>query len=212
MSILPLEHGPVVVGAGRLTFDAVVRCGERVEVIGGQAGGTCGNVLAALAYLGWQAYPLADLGVDDPGDCILCDLARCGVHLDLIDCPVGLETPVVIHRIESTPAGPNHSFTARCPFCDLPLPDYEPVPVERVVDRLSRVPVAQAIFFDRDSAGALQLARHCRANGALVVYEPNYAGPEVDLAAALAVAHVVKVSADVLPGFADALPPGPAAW
>src|SRR5438445_330736 len=52
----------VAVGVGRLTLDVIVRGDEAAR---SQAGGTCGNVMADLAYLGWQAYPLTDLG-DEP--------------------------------------------------------------------------------------------------------------------------------------------------
>jgi len=54
---------PVVVGTGRLTLDVIVRQGATPRC---QAGGTCGNVLANLAWLGWDAYPLTDLGADEP--------------------------------------------------------------------------------------------------------------------------------------------------
>src|SRR6516165_2186734 len=45
-----------------------------------RAGGTCGNVLAALAYLGWTSYPIARLGDDPAGRALANDLARWGVR------------------------------------------------------------------------------------------------------------------------------------
>src|SRR5262249_42459079 len=79
-----------------------------------------------------------------------------------------------------------------------------------VLERLPRVPAAKAFFFDRDSEGSLLLARHCLEQGALVVYEPNYAGKEVQLHEALGVAHVLKFSRDRLPDLAARSPEGPA--
>src|SRR5262245_37418368 len=195
----PAGPDPVAVGTGRLTLDVIVRTGGPPAKALSQAGGTCGNVLADLAYLGWSAHPLTDLGDDDPGRRFVHDLARWGVRLDLVRHFADQETPVIVHHIRQTDQGPSHSFSSRCPFCDRRLRYFEPVPAERVRERLPQVPAAQAFFFDRDSEGALLLARHCRQRGALVVYEPNYAGPESDLDGALAVADVLKFARDKLP-------------
>jgi fructokinase len=192
----------VAVGTGRLTLDVIVRDGEPPAAARSQAGGTCGNVLANLAYLGWQAYPLTDLGDDDPGRRFVADLARFGVHLDLVRHLPGQQTPVIVHHIRHTAAGAVHSFSSRCPVCHGRLRYYEPVPTESVRDRLPLVPAARAVFFDRDSEGALLLARHCAAGGALVVHEPNYAGKETLFDEALQVAHILKFSRDRLPGLA----------
>src|SRR5262245_25670656 len=154
----------VAVGTGRLTLDVIVRTGAAPRC---QAGGTCGNVLANLAYLGWQAWPLADLGDDDPGERFCQDLARCGTRLDLIRrCP-GEETPVIVHHIHDAPGGAKHRFSSLCPFCRRELRYFEPVPMQGVIDRLPAVPDARAFFFDRDSEGAFLLARHCATKGAL---------------------------------------------
>jgi fructokinase len=186
----------VAVGTGRLTLDVIVRDGEPPR---SQAGGTCGNVLCNLAYLGWQVHPLTDLGDDDPGERFCSDLTRWGVHLDLIRRIPCEQTPVIIHHIRDTDHGAVHSFSSRCPFCGRKLRYYEPVAADAVRQRLPIVPDAKAFFFDRDSEGALLLARHCRDRGALVVYEPNYAGKESNLDGALAVAHVLKFSRERLP-------------
>jgi fructokinase len=190
----------VAVGAGRLTLDVIVRDGHPPLA---QAGGTCGNVLATLAYLGWQTYPLADLGEDDPGRRFLQDLLRWGVHSDLIRSLSGERTPVIIHHIRESETGATHSFSSCCPFCRSRLRYYEPVPLEAVRERLPLVPPARAFFFDRDSEGAVLLARHCAERGALVVFEPNYAGKETNFPEALEVAHVLKYARDKLPGLED---------
>jgi sugar/nucleoside kinase (ribokinase family) len=190
---------PVVVGAGRLTLDVLVRDGEPRELARAQAGGTCGNVLTNLACLGWDAYPLADVGHDEAGRRYRRDLERWGVRLDLVADCADQETPVIVHHLRDG----EHSFSSRCPFCGYDLQYYEPVPLGRVEERLPRVPRADVFFFDRDSPGSLLLARHCRDQGALVVYEPNYAGPESQLDEALAVAHVLKFSRDKLGELAE---------
>jgi sugar/nucleoside kinase (ribokinase family) len=195
----PPLAGAVVVGTGRLTLDVIVRSGGAPVPARSQAGGTCGNVLANLAYLGWQAYPLTDLGDDDPGLRFAADMQRWGVRLDLVRRLPEEQTPVIIHHIRYGDGGAVHSFSSRCPFCGQKLRYYEPVPTLSVRDRLPAVPGAKAFFFDRDSEGALLLAEHCAAKGALVVFEPNYAGRETMFPQALRLAHVLKYSRDRLP-------------
>ena len=48
---------PTVVGTGLVALDVVVS-GDDVKYF---AGGTCGNVLTCLSYLGWDAKPVARL-------------------------------------------------------------------------------------------------------------------------------------------------------
>src|SRR5262249_35247253 len=108
----------------------------------------------------------------------------------------------IIHHIRRAHGGAVHSFSSRCPFCGRRLQYYEPVPPTRVEERLPLVPKAPAFFFDRDSEGALLLARRCRGQGAPVVDEPTDAGPESDLDGALAAADVLKFSRDKLGGLA----------
>jgi fructokinase len=201
----------VAVGTGRLTLDVIVRTGGgNPSPPRSQAGGTCGNVLANLAYLGWSCYPLTDLGDDDPGARFVGDLERWGVRVDLIRRLEGEQTPVIIHHIRETPppsaerpsaerTAATHSFSSRCPFCGRRLRYYEPLAAKAVLDRLPAVPPTRVCFFDRDSEGALLLARHCSGRGALVVFEPNYAGRETLFPEALASAHVLKYARDKLP-------------
>lgn len=204
----PVFPDTSAVGTGRLTLDVIVREGTIPPC--SQAGGTCGNVMTNLACLGWQSYPLTDLGDDDPGQRFCDDLARWGVRLDLIRRVPGEQTPVIIHHIRHSENQVAHSFSSRCPFCHQRLRNYEPVPTPAVRERLPLVPLAKAFFFDRDSEGALLLARHCRERGALVIYEPNYAGKESQLADALPLAHVLKFSRERLPHLAALPLDGPA--
>src|SRR6476469_8076788 len=98
----PPPPDATAIGAGRLTLDVIVRSGGDPVSPRSQAGGTCGNVMANLAYLGWQAYPLTDLGDDDPGRRFCQDLARWGVKLDLIRLDPEQESPIIIHHIQQT--------------------------------------------------------------------------------------------------------------
>jgi fructokinase len=199
----PPEDSAIIVGTGRLTLDVIVHHGGEPTPPRCQAGGTCGNVLANLSYLGWQAHPLTDLGDDDSGTRLANDLERWDVRLDLVRRLPGGQTPMIVHHICFGDDGVVHSFSSRCPFCGEGLKEYEPVSVERVRERLPKEPPARVVFFDRDSEGALLLARHCREQGAIVAFEPNYVGRETLFPQALEVTHILKYARDTLPELED---------
>jgi fructokinase len=209
MSLPDLLARPVpdalVVGAGRLTLDVIVpaEAGARPLL---RAGGTCGNVLTDLAYLGWQAYPILRIGDDVPGRRYAADLGLWGVHLDFVRHAAGEPTPVIVHHIRHSPGGtPAHYFTADCPFCGARLPGSQPAPVELAEEALARLPTPAVFFFDRPSPGSLRLAQAWRERGALIVFEPNHRFAADLFSAGLATAHVVKYSQQRLAGLADAM-------
>lgn len=49
---------PTVVGTGLVALDVVFN-EKQDEPIGRWAGGTCGNVLSILSWLGWSAWPIS---------------------------------------------------------------------------------------------------------------------------------------------------------
>ena len=65
MNSLDLQGSPSVVGTGLVALDVLLN-GD-IEHPRLYAGGTCGNVLTILAWLGWSAFPAARVGADDAG-------------------------------------------------------------------------------------------------------------------------------------------------
>lgn len=190
--------GRTVVGAGLLALDVVVPDAPDAP-IRLHAGGTCGNVLTALAFLGWASYPVARLGADGPMHRVRHDLARWGVHLDfLLESPTD-GTPVIAQHIRRRPGGgATHSFSWRCPACGADLPRYKPLRLTDVEAILPRLPEADVFFADRTSAGIIRLMRHYRDQGSLVVFEPSGVGDPRLFREAVEAAHVVKYSQDRL--------------
>lgn len=183
-----------VLGTGLIALDVVIAATAGAPV-GAWAGGTCGNVLTVLAYLGWGAYPCARLG-DEPTARLVCeDMGRWGVRLGYVTTDAEGSTPVIIQQIRRSPSGEAvHSFSCRCPLCGSHLPAYKPVRASTVAQLLPQLPPVQVFFFDRTSRGALQLARHCAEHGGLVVYEPSGVGDLGLFLEALSLAHLVKYS------------------
>lgn len=189
---------PAAVGTGLVALDVIMRRGCEHHVRQ-RPGGTCGNVLAILAYLGWEAHPAIRVGVDPVARFILRELETRGVCLDLVEQAEGIDTPVIIHRITRTASGGAvHAFSNRCPACKAFLPSYRPLlasSVERIADSLR---TTQVFFFDRVSRGTVLLAQACADRGALVVFEPSSIKDPDLFAEAVGVAHVLKYSGDRL--------------
>ena len=190
----PVVAQPLIVGAGLLALDVVIKSNSS-RPLGRWAGGTCGNVLLALRYLGWRAAPVARLGADKAARRVLDDLRTWAVSTRFITITDDGSTPVVVHRIGRTGSGePYHSFSWRCPGCGTRLPGYKPVlasAAEALVDRLE---TPKVFFFDRVSRGTLTLARALAKRGAAIVFEPSAVGNPILFREAWSLAHVVKYS------------------
>lgn len=183
-----------VFGTGLIALDLVISANPDIPVRS-WAGGTCGNVLSILSYLGWDAYPIARLNGDSASKCIRADMKRWGVHLDFVGCGPTTDTPIIIQQVlRARDGSPKHRFSWSCPHCGSWLPSFKPVTtkaVERVVASLSN---ASVFFMDRLSPAALLLAQQASENGAVVVFEPSARCDEKLLRKAVEIAHIVKYS------------------
>lgn len=187
---------PIVIGTGLVALDVVIADRVMTDPIL-CAGGTCGNVLTALAFLGWQSYPIARLGSDAASKRVVEDLKSWGVQLDFVSLSDSGSTPVVVQHIRQNRAGErSHSFSRKCPACGSWLPWYKAVKAATIPDLSTRLPKADVFYFDRTSRGAVSLAQNARKNGAVVVFEPSSESDPALLTEALAAAHIVKVASD----------------
>ncbi len=188
-----------VIGTGLVALDVVIPKGleDDPQLRGG---GTCGNVLTALAYLGWQSYPIARLSNDGASKHVAADLKQWGVHLDLVSFDEDGSTPVIVQHIRTKDGVPTHSFSRKCPCCGAIMPWYKAIRVVDVEALTPKFPKYQVYFFDRTSRGAITLAEKAKDDGALVFFEPSTSSEPRLLDEALQLAHVVKVSSDRISG------------
>lgn len=197
------SSSPLVVGTGLIALDAVTSADEAVPVRY-WAGGTCGNVLIALRYLGWLAQPVARLADDTATDLLLHDLRRWRVSERFVRVEEDGSTPIIVHRITRDVDGRvDHSFSWRCTSCGARYPGYKPELVtvaEKIAPKLKNTAV---FFFDRVSAAALVLAKAAAECGALVAFEPSSIGNPILFRQAWEAAHVVKYSHERLSDFPE---------
>lgn len=183
---------PKVFGTGLIALDLVIGPDPDTPVRS-WAGGTCGNVLSILAYLGWDAFPIARMNDDVASDRVRADMKRWGVRLDWANCAPTAHTPIIVQEIRRRRDGrPAHRFSWSCPRCGKWLPPFKAITVDAVETIKPALAGASVFFLDRLSRGTLALAAEASARGALVVFEPSSKSTDKLMAEAVALAHVVK--------------------
>ncbi|MFO1045211.1 MAG: carbohydrate kinase family protein [Planctomycetaceae bacterium] len=194
---------PTALGTGLLALDEVYGV-DKSAPVRHWAGGTCGNVLIALRYLGWTTKPVARLEPGDATDLVLADLRRWGVSKEFIRVEPTGSTPIIVQRITRSASGAlRHSFSWRCPDCGAPFSGYKPELVTVAETLAPKAKKAQLFFFDRVSAGAIHLAQSAAEGGALVVFEPCSIGNPILFRQAWELAHIVKYSHERLSDFPE---------
>lgn len=183
---------PKIFGTGLIALDLVLGLDPKSPVRS-WAGGTCGNVLSILAYLGWDGFPIARMNGDPASQRVRADMAHWGVHLDFASCGPTAHTPIIIQEIKRGRDGkPKHRFSWSCPKCGERLPAFKPVTTAAVHAVTPALDNASVFFLDRLSRAALSLAKEAADRGAVVVFEPSGKGIDKLMAEAISLAHIVK--------------------
>ncbi len=196
---------PRVFGAGLIALDLVMSSDPKVP-IKDWTGGTCGNVMSILAFLGWDSFPIARLNGDDASARVKADLLRWGVHLDFAECAPTSHTPIIIQKIKISRDGkPKHSFLWACPTCGERLPSFKPITRDAIERVEPALPGASVFFLDRLSRGAITLANAASMLGSIVVFEPSGRGSEKLFEEAVKLSHIIKYSHDRLSNIEGAM-------
>lgn len=189
---------PVCIGTGLVTLDVIINGNSKASPRL-FAGGSCGNVLTILSYLGWKSYPIANLADDIPAKKVLKDMKRWKVNTGLLSLNGSGRTPIIVEKLGTNPKGvPWHRFEWTCPTCGSWLPKHKPVPAQSVAQIAKKMPKADVFYFDRVSQSSVDLAKVSRNRGALIVFEPSRISDEEVFLKCLKVAHIVKYSYEKL--------------
>jgi len=186
---------PICIGTGLLALDVVFNGNPNVKP-NYWAGGSCGNVLTVLSYLGWQSFPVARLGKDPAAIKLTDDLHRFKVRLDYVHNDKNVNTPVIVERIRNIGGIPTHKFYWVCPNCGTWLPRYRAILQGAARNIMNKMPIPQCFYFDRVSPGALELAKSARKAGSLVIFEPPSVKDDKNYITAIQLSHIVKYAHD----------------
>jgi fructokinase len=185
---------PTCIGSGFVALDWI--CLEKqAKPSQTLAGGSCGNVLSILAYLGWKSVPLARLKNDSPAKILLRDLEEWKVVTDFVTKDAKGSTPVVIQRILKGEDGiPFHKFEWRFPNTGERLPSYRPLPKKLAAEYLPQLPTANFFYMDRADPSTVLLAKALREKGTIIFFEPSGIRDARLFSECLAVSDIVKYS------------------
>jgi len=195
---------PQLVAAGLCALDIVFGLDDPAPKF--YAGGTCGNVVVGLAFLGWESTPIARLGHDVAGDFVRQDLERWGVDTSLLGLAPSGGTPIVLEKIHLSKNGmPKHRFLWNCPDCGSYFPPFRPVLHTQVADLKAKLGRPEIFYADRVSRSTVELAKHFHEEGSLVYFEPSAAGDPRQFREMLQLCDVLKYSAQRARSFSELL-------
>ncbi len=194
-NVIKYRPKPTVYGTGLVALDIVISL-NLDESAYQWAGGTCGNVLTILSYLGWNSYPIARLNEDSSSLRIKQDMKKWGVKLNYASLSPKASAPVITQEISIDKKGnPAHKFYWRnCPKCGSYLPSYSPVTLKGTTKVKKSVKKSNVYFFDRISPSALGLARYFKELGSVIFFEPSAKGSLNQFEEAVRLADVIKYS------------------
>ena len=193
------------VGTGMVILDLVFNQGSP-EPYFTRSGGSCGNVLTILSYLGWEAYPVARLGRDRGAEVLIDDLTRFGVNSRFLIQEESGKTPAIVETIRNSDNGSRtHSYSLHCPQCGNYLTRHRPISQKIAESVLGDLVQTTVFYFDRPSRGAITLAGHYRAQGALIVFEPSNMREENLFKEAACVSHILKYSNERISDISEVL-------
>ena len=144
---------PKAIGAGIVVLDIILNNGATIPIY--RAGGTCGNILAGLSFLGWETVAISRAGSDLASDIMIADLANNGVTTNYITREDGLVTPRIVEKLNSNGKYAKHSFPQRCPSCECYLPRFRSPRVNTVENSFRENSKVDVYIFDKVTPSTL---------------------------------------------------------
>ena len=184
------------VGTGFISIDAVYP-GNTNKIPYYFAGGSCGNVMAILSYLGLDCYPLARLSNDEFSSGLIKDLASWGVNTDFLTKSDSGSTPIVVETIIGEKHDKiDHLFRIKCPKCHSWLPGYRAILLKDVESIVGGLPKTDVFYFDRSAPSSLKFAKYFKNKGALVFFEPSSFKEDKNFDECIRISDIVKFAAE----------------
>lgn len=167
-------------------------------------GGSCGNVLAILSFMGWKSYPIARLSSKPASNFLLSDFKKNFIKTDLITLSEDGSTPIIIHRIlKESNGNPKHRYEFKIPQTNTWLPSYKPVLANKV-EEITACPIIPKVFYlDRISRSSIDLAKFYKQKGSLIFFEPSSMSAEKQFNECLDLADIIKFSNDRIPEYKE---------
>ncbi|MBS1773928.1 MAG: hypothetical protein JST82_13805 [Bacteroidetes bacterium] len=191
----------IAIGIGLVALDVIMN-GDKAFKPLYFVGGSCGNVMAILAYMDWQTFPVARLANNDATKIILKEFKQNHVNTELVSVTNDGSTPIIIHRVLKDKAGkPKHRFEFRDPETGKYLPSYKPVLASAIPDIVDKKPSAKVLYLDRITRSSVELAKECKSSGGVVFLEPSSIREEKIFNECLSYCDIIKFSSERIPNY-----------
>jgi sugar/nucleoside kinase (ribokinase family) len=186
---------PEIIGTGLISLDIVISSKNKDNAFP-WVGGTCGNVLTIMSYLGWKSTPIGRLDDSFSSLSAKSDMRRWGLNMEYIDMEPTRTAPIIMQVNTIGASGiPQHKFIWRsCPKCGSWLPSYSPITKNNAKTIKEKIKSGTLYFFDRTSPGALELANHFKQMGSIIMFEPSAKGKPEHIEEAVKYSDIVKYS------------------
>jgi fructokinase len=192
---------PVAAGTGLLALD-VIKESNNIGLHLIKAGGSFGNIITILSYLGWETYPIARLGNDETSIEIKNDISTFGVNLKYILIDAFTKTPIIIEKLKTDKFNqPKHNFLLSCPYCKSWFPRFKPLTLIQVDQLIPKLPEASVFYSDRLAPAILKLVEKYYKSGALIVFEPGKISDVRLFSKCLTMCHILKYHEGTLNGY-----------
>ena len=184
-----MEENPICTGTGLVALDVIFSDKEKQPNF--LAGGSCGNVLTILSYMGWSSYPIVRLGDDAEGKRIIEDIKKWKVKTKFIEKESGTDSPRIIERIFGGEK-PKHRFYTKCEHGKW-LPSRKTFLLKSLEHIQNKIPKSNVFYFDRATPSAYEIAVHLKNQGTIIVFEPpKFLQDDKTFLKCLKIANVVK--------------------
>ena len=196
LRIQKAKGSPHCIGVGFVALDII----EGESGTFAAVGGSCGNVMAILAWLGWSACASSRLSTDLASNMVVQELSDIGVDVSGLMRDDTVSTPIVIQKFITHADGRRggHRYSLSCPDCGGWLPRFRAATLRQIEPLLERIKGVKTYYFDRVTPASLKAAAAAADVGALVVFEPPSIGDERAFQRAVDLCDVLKYSNDRL--------------
>lgn len=181
----------ICIGAGLVSLDILIRNSDS-RPISYYVGGTCGNIMMILSYLGWDSYPIARLDGTKYTERLLDDIKANKVKTDFISTNDGT-TPVIIQRnIVDKDGRPTHKFEIKNNNGRFFL-NFRSITKKQATNLITKISfVPNIFFFDRISPAIILLAKYFRDMGSTIYFEPSGKVTEKDFLTCIEISNIIK--------------------
>lgn len=190
MKVDTTKSSPRILGVGLLCLD-IIRYADTIHYC---AGGSCGNIISSLAYMGCDSTLLSWPSSDLAYEIINHNLSQVGVKQIFFEESSSLTPRIIENLTFNEDKYYSHDFLFCCPNCGKKLPRLKKPRVKDIETLLTSFSDYDVLYYDRISPGIKYLNSKFKHNKKWVIYEPNSSRNQIAFIKNSLTSNIVKFS------------------